>query len=178
MAKHFCQKKGFTKLFVKCFYFGKSYFTKVIFEYNKRISKDTDYLFRIKMLVCKIQNRFTITITICVMHLRTVHYSINNVCGVWYRADGSGTGLTAGDDTVVGGPKTPQQIAAQKRLQQSQAQVDEVRSVLCKPLKRTHYYFFLFFRWWTLWKRTWWKCWTGIKNCPNWTTEQVFKSFS
>lgn len=42
------------------------------------------------------------------------------------RADGTGAGLTAGDDTVVGGPKTPQQIAAQKRLQQSQAQVDEV----------------------------------------------------
>jgi len=45
---------------------------------------------------------------------------------VWYRADGTGAGLTAGDDTVVGGPKTPQQIAAQKRLQQTQAQVDEV----------------------------------------------------
>jgi len=43
-----------------------------------------------------------------------------------YRADGTGAGLTAGDDTVVGGPKTPQQIAAQKRLQQTQAQVDEV----------------------------------------------------
>lgn len=42
------------------------------------------------------------------------------------RADGTGAGLTAGDDTVVGGPKTPQQIAAQKRLQQTQAQVDEV----------------------------------------------------
>lgn len=46
---------------------------------------------------------------------------------------------------MVGGPKTPQQIAAQKRLQQSQAQVDEVRSVLCKPLKRTHYFDFFFF---------------------------------
>lgn len=45
---------------------------------------------------------------------------------MWYRADGAGAGLTAGDDTVVGGPKTPQQIAAQKRLQQTQAQVDEV----------------------------------------------------
>jgi len=43
-----------------------------------------------------------------------------------YRADGTGVGLTAGDDSVVGGPKTPQQIAAQKRLQQTQAQVDEV----------------------------------------------------
>jgi len=45
-----------------------------------------------------------------------------------YRADGTGVGLNAGDDTVVGGPKTPQQIAAQKRLQQTQAQVDEVYS--------------------------------------------------
>lgn len=31
-----------------------------------------------------------------------------------------------GADGVVGGPRTPQQIAAQKRLQQTQAQVDEV----------------------------------------------------
>lgn len=29
-------------------------------------------------------------------------------------------------DGIVGGPRTPQQIAAQKRLQQTQAQVDEV----------------------------------------------------
>lgn len=42
------------------------------------------------------------------------------------RADGTGTGIAPGDDTVVGGPKNPQQIAAQKRLQQTQAQVDEV----------------------------------------------------
>ncbi|CAH1398796.1 unnamed protein product [Nezara viridula] len=32
----------------------------------------------------------------------------------------------APDDGIVGGPRTPQQIAAQKRLQQTQAQVDEV----------------------------------------------------
>lgn len=31
-----------------------------------------------------------------------------------------------GADGIVGGPRTPQQIAAQKRLQQTQAQVDEV----------------------------------------------------
>jgi len=30
------------------------------------------------------------------------------------------------DGEVIGGPRTPQQIAAQKRLQQTQAQVDEV----------------------------------------------------
>ncbi|KAE9539451.1 hypothetical protein AGLY_004703 [Aphis glycines] len=45
-------------------------------------------------------------------------------------ADGTGVGLTAGDDSVVGGPKTPQQIAAQKRLQQTQAQVDEVVDIM------------------------------------------------
>lgn len=31
-----------------------------------------------------------------------------------------------GDGEIVGGPHNPQQIAAQKRLQQTQAQVDEV----------------------------------------------------
>lgn len=42
-------------------------------------------------------------------------------------ASPSGAGLTTGEDgAVVGGPRTPQQIAAQKRLQQTQAQVDEV----------------------------------------------------
>ncbi|XP_052754089.1 neuronal synaptobrevin-like isoform X2 [Galleria mellonella] len=37
----------------------------------------------------------------------------------------------AGDgDLPVGGPKTPQQIAAQRRLQQTQAQVDEVVDIM------------------------------------------------
>ncbi|XP_014354584.1 vesicle-associated membrane protein 2 isoform X1 [Papilio machaon] len=35
-----------------------------------------------------------------------------------------------GDDMPVGGPKTPQQIAAQRRLQQTQAQVDEVVDIM------------------------------------------------
>ena len=35
-----------------------------------------------------------------------------------------------GDGEIVGGPRNPQQIAAQKRLQQTQAQVDEVCSVI------------------------------------------------
>lgn len=35
-----------------------------------------------------------------------------------------------GDDGIVGGPRTPQQIAAQKRLQQTQAQVDEVVDIM------------------------------------------------
>ncbi|XP_046673286.1 vesicle-associated membrane protein 2 isoform X2 [Homalodisca vitripennis] len=46
-------------------------------------------------------------------------------------ADGAG-GLApaAGEDGIVGGPRTPQQIAAQKRLQQTQAQVDEVVDIM------------------------------------------------
>ncbi|XP_054265723.1 neuronal synaptobrevin-like isoform X2 [Macrosteles quadrilineatus] len=36
----------------------------------------------------------------------------------------------AGEDGIVGGPRTPQQIAAQKRLQQTQAQVDEVVDIM------------------------------------------------
>ncbi|XP_033226012.1 synaptobrevin-1 [Belonocnema kinseyi] len=36
----------------------------------------------------------------------------------------------AGSDGVVGGPRTPQQIASQKRLQQTQAQVDEVVDIM------------------------------------------------
>lgn len=44
-------------------------------------------------------------------------------------ADAGNGGLapTGEDGAIVGGPRTPQQIAAQKRLQQTQAQVDEVR---------------------------------------------------
>ncbi|XP_046986837.1 vesicle-associated membrane protein 2 isoform X1 [Schistocerca americana] len=42
-----------------------------------------------------------------------------------------GAGLTPGEDgAIVGGPRTPQQIAAQKRLQQTQAQVDEVVDIM------------------------------------------------
>lgn len=46
-----------------------------------------------------------------------------------FRADGLAPPAPAGEpneDGIVGGPRTPQQIAAQKRLQQTQAQVDEV----------------------------------------------------
>ncbi|XP_059058732.1 neuronal synaptobrevin-like isoform X1 [Achroia grisella] len=34
------------------------------------------------------------------------------------------------DGEIIGGPRTPQQIAAQKRLQQSRAQVDEVVDIM------------------------------------------------
>ncbi|PNF39470.1 Synaptobrevin [Cryptotermes secundus] len=45
-------------------------------------------------------------------------------------APGTG-GLQPGEDGgIVGGPRTPQQIAAQKRLQQTQAQVDEVVGIM------------------------------------------------
>lgn len=39
-------------------------------------------------------------------------------------------GAPTSDDGIVGGPRTPQQIAAQKRLQQTQAQVDEVVDIM------------------------------------------------
>lgn len=39
-------------------------------------------------------------------------------------------GAGAGEDGIVGGPRTPQQVAAQKRLQQTQAQVDEVVDIM------------------------------------------------
>lgn len=49
---------------------------------------------------------------------------MNCICN---RADGGLAPTTeGGDDGIVGGPRTPQQIAAQRRLQQTQAQVDEV----------------------------------------------------
>lgn len=44
-------------------------------------------------------------------------------------ADGAGL-APGGEDGIVGGPRTPQQIAAQKRLQQTQAQVDEVVDIM------------------------------------------------
>ncbi|CAG9821096.1 unnamed protein product, partial [Phaedon cochleariae] len=39
-------------------------------------------------------------------------------------------GSGGGDDGIVGGPRTPQQVAAQRRLQQTQAQVDEVVDIM------------------------------------------------
>ncbi|XP_075233283.1 neuronal Synaptobrevin isoform X2 [Lycorma delicatula] len=46
-------------------------------------------------------------------------------------AEAPGAGLTTGEDgAIVGGPRTPQQMAAQKRLQQTQAQVDEVVDIM------------------------------------------------
>lgn len=51
-----------------------------------------------------------------------------------FRSTGDSLGAPAagggGDDGIVGGPRTPQQIAAQKRLQQTQAQVDEVVDIM------------------------------------------------
>lgn len=53
------------------------------------------------------------------------------------RADGGLAPTEGNDDGIVGGPRTPQQIAAQKRLQQTQAQVDEV-SVYTQLTAHTH----------------------------------------
>ncbi|KAJ8709110.1 hypothetical protein PYW07_008936 [Mythimna separata] len=39
-------------------------------------------------------------------------------------------GETGPDGEIIGGPRTPQQIAAQRRLQQTQAQVDEVVDIM------------------------------------------------
>ncbi|XP_053953602.1 neuronal synaptobrevin isoform X2 [Anastrepha obliqua] len=44
-------------------------------------------------------------------------------------AEGGAPG-EGGDGEIVGGPRNPQQIAAQKRLQQTQAQVDEVVDIM------------------------------------------------
>lgn len=59
------------------------------------------------------------------------------------RADGLAPNAPGGEgneDGIVGGPRTPQQIAAQKRLQQTQAQVDEVK---CQQWR--HHPFHLYF---------------------------------
>ncbi|CAH1382692.1 unnamed protein product [Tenebrio molitor] len=44
--------------------------------------------------------------------------------------DSLGAPAAGGDDGIVGGPRTPQQVAAQRRLQQTQAQVDEVVDIM------------------------------------------------
>ncbi|XP_076253890.1 neuronal Synaptobrevin isoform X2 [Rhynchophorus ferrugineus] len=44
--------------------------------------------------------------------------------------DSLAPGSGGDNDGIVGGPRTPQQIAAQKRLQQTQAQVDEVVDIM------------------------------------------------
>ncbi|XP_050460376.1 vesicle-associated membrane protein 2 isoform X1 [Cataglyphis hispanica] len=45
-------------------------------------------------------------------------------------APDAAAGAGAGTDSIVGGPRTPQQIASQKRLQATQAQVDEVVDIM------------------------------------------------
>ncbi|KAK9307110.1 hypothetical protein QLX08_002438 [Tetragonisca angustula] len=45
-------------------------------------------------------------------------------------APDAAAGAGAGSDGIVGGPRTPQQIASQKRLQATQAQVDEVVDIM------------------------------------------------
>ncbi|KAL7641598.1 UNVERIFIED_CONTAM: hypothetical protein RMT77_007471 [Armadillidium vulgare] len=46
-------------------------------------------------------------------------------------APATGDSLGTGENgEIVGGPRTPQQIAAQKRVQQTQAQVDEVVDIM------------------------------------------------
>ncbi|XP_043257831.1 vesicle-associated membrane protein 2-like [Colletes gigas] len=45
-------------------------------------------------------------------------------------APDAAAGTVAGSGEIVGGPRTPQQIASQKRLQATQAQVDEVVDIM------------------------------------------------
>ncbi|CAH1184536.1 unnamed protein product [Phyllotreta striolata] len=45
-------------------------------------------------------------------------------------APGAGAATSGADGEIVGGPRTPQQVAAQRRLQQTQAQVDEVVDIM------------------------------------------------
>ncbi|KAF9411424.1 hypothetical protein HW555_009771 [Spodoptera exigua] len=49
---------------------------------------------------------------------------------IYCRATEGGLAPGGDGDMPVGGPKTPQQIAAQRRLQQTQAQVDEVVDIM------------------------------------------------
>ncbi|RXG69745.1 Synaptobrevin [Armadillidium vulgare] len=52
-------------------------------------------------------------------------------------APATGDSLGTGENgEIVGGPRTPQQIAAQKRVQQTQAQVDEVVGIMRVNVER------------------------------------------
>lgn len=56
--------------------------------------------------------------------------NVNRLGCFFFRSTGDNLAPSGGDDGIVGGPRTPQQIAAQKRLQQTQAQVDEVVDIM------------------------------------------------
>ena len=49
--------------------------------------------------------------------------------------DGLKPGGTGENGEIVGGPRTPQQMMAQKRMQQTQAQVDSVSVIIFKTWK-------------------------------------------
>lgn len=51
-------------------------------------------------------------------------------CDVFLSNRSSEDAFSRSDDGLMGGPRTPQQMAAQKRLQQTQAQVDEVVDIM------------------------------------------------
>lgn len=54
----------------------------------------------------------------------------NSVECLFMSTRSSEEGFSRSDDGLVGGPRTSQQMAAQKRLQQTQAQVDEVVDIM------------------------------------------------
>lgn len=71
-----------------------------------------------------------------ILHKNHVTFGTYNNCLLFFRATEGGlapdaaAGAGAGTDGIVGGPRTPQQIASQKRLQATQAQVDEVVDIM------------------------------------------------
>lgn len=90
----------------------KHYFIKFIFK--KRIARPTRYYRCI---------RFSLSLE------RKRHGSSSRATEGGLAPDAA-AGAGAGTDGIVGGPRTPQQIASQKRLQATQAQVDEVVDIM------------------------------------------------
>lgn len=82
--------------------------------------------------------------------LFVVNYQLIKWWNNWFnfRADGGLAPTDGNDDGIVGGPRTPQQIAAQKRLQQTQAQVDEVGYLFFVDSLLTHRLIYLYVSYW------------------------------
>lgn len=74
--------------------------------------------------------------------MECIYYYLN-IFSNWNRADGGLAPKEGGsEDGITGGPKTPQQIAAHRRLQQTQAQVDEVLETI-----EGNWFIFLSYNW-------------------------------
>ncbi|KAG5897805.1 hypothetical protein JTB14_011806 [Gonioctena quinquepunctata] len=67
----------------------------------------------------------------CAVSFRKAHERRASVTAFENMSAGDSLAPSAGgEDGIVGGPRTPQQVAAQRRLQQTQAQVDEVVDIM------------------------------------------------